>query len=251
MPRALSIGDIHGNLSALQHLLDFVKPARRDQLVFHGDLVDRGPASREVVELVRRLTQRGAICLRGNHEHMMRGARFSLPLWNMWVANNGAATLNSYGAPDDPDAFADYIPEAHWDFLDRLCRDWFEMRDFILVHAGAYPHLPMEQQPGQALHWLRLHELRPHRSGKRIVCGHTPQPGGTISVLPHAICIDSGCTTIPDAGCLSCVDLYGGHFWQADENGPRAEGSLRKPDPAPRPPAGRRNRGRHGRVASR
>lgn len=246
MARALSIGDIHGCARSLEHLLAFVRPDPGDQLVFHGDLVDRGPDSARVVEMVRQLVQMGAICLRGNHEHMMRGARFSLPLWNLWVVNSGTATLNSYGAPDDQRSFARHIPDAHWDFLDRQCLDWFEMRDFLLVHAGALPHLPMDRQPGQALHWLRLHELEPHQSGKTIVCGHTPQPGGSIAVLPGMICIDSGCGTIPEGGCATCLDLHSGEFWQANEDGPVRTGEVRLARPARRRKAGHRHREQSG-----
>lgn len=242
MPRALSIGDIHGCARSLEHLLAFVRPARGDQLVFHGDLVDRGPDSARVIEIVRQLVHGGAICLRGNHEHMMRGARHSIPLWNLWGINSGPSTLHSYGAPNDQSAFSRHIPQEHWDFLDRECRDWFEMPEFILVHAGALPHLPMHQQPGQALHWLRFHELEPHRSGKTIVCGHTPQPGGSIGVLSRRICIDSGSGTIPDRGCLTCLDLYSGTFWQANEDGPMSKGQIRTGRPVPRQPGGFRPR---------
>lgn len=71
------IGDIHGELGALRRLghklgydvdADWHHPEHR-RLVFIGDLVDRGPRSLEVAELVQRLCEGGsAICLMGNHE---------------------------------------------------------------------------------------------------------------------------------------------------------------------------------------
>ncbi len=72
------IGDIHGNLAALQRLLaslgydgsDAYRHPQARSLVFLGDLVDRGPASLEVAELVLDLTRRGrAVCVMGNHEY--------------------------------------------------------------------------------------------------------------------------------------------------------------------------------------
>jgi serine/threonine protein phosphatase 1 len=46
--RTLAIGDIHGCNTALVTLLNEVKPAQEDQLVFLGDYIDGGPASRQV-----------------------------------------------------------------------------------------------------------------------------------------------------------------------------------------------------------
>lgn len=71
------IGDVHGHASALKALLgqlgyrqingQWQHPSAR--LLFLGDLVDRGPAQRETVELVMNLCERGlAKCLMGNHE---------------------------------------------------------------------------------------------------------------------------------------------------------------------------------------
>jgi len=75
------IGDIHGEISALQQLLDHLgynqhgtHPDDR-RLVFVGDLVDRGPSSPAVVELVKKLVEAGrAQCILGNHElNLLRG----------------------------------------------------------------------------------------------------------------------------------------------------------------------------------
>ena len=72
------IGDIHGQLGALRRLgaylgYDVDGDWRHDQdrhLVFVGDLIDRGPHSLEVAELVHRLCIEGkAVCLLGNHEY--------------------------------------------------------------------------------------------------------------------------------------------------------------------------------------
>lgn len=69
------VGDIHGELGALQQLLSHLcydaqgrHPEHRT-LVFVGDFVDRGPDSPGVVDLVQRLVESGHACaIAGNHE---------------------------------------------------------------------------------------------------------------------------------------------------------------------------------------
>ncbi|MEE2785888.1 MAG: metallophosphoesterase [Myxococcota bacterium] len=69
------IGDVHGEIDALLRLLHRLgcTPAKRRAqrpLVFVGDLVDRGPNSPAVVELVMELVEAGiAQCVLGNHEY--------------------------------------------------------------------------------------------------------------------------------------------------------------------------------------
>src|SRR5690349_13284729 len=71
-PRTYVVGDIHGERALLQALLaelPFVGPD--DTLIFLGDYLDRGPDSRGVIEILRRLPEQTAgklVCLRGNHE---------------------------------------------------------------------------------------------------------------------------------------------------------------------------------------
>jgi predicted phosphodiesterase len=66
MGRNIVIGDVHGCLAELVDLLAKLAPAKDDQLIFLGDLVNRGPDSHGVVSLVRSLPN--ALSLLGNHE---------------------------------------------------------------------------------------------------------------------------------------------------------------------------------------
>src|SRR5690625_4809181 len=62
--RALVLGDIHGNLIALEKVIQgFGREV--DIIICHGDVVNYGPWSNECVEL---LGMEESICLRGNHE---------------------------------------------------------------------------------------------------------------------------------------------------------------------------------------
>lgn len=62
--KALVLGDIHGNLIALEEVLKCYK-TEVDLLISHGDVVNYGPWSNECVQL---LAAENAICLLGNHE---------------------------------------------------------------------------------------------------------------------------------------------------------------------------------------
>ncbi len=63
------IGDVHGKAGMLEDLLKTWDG--KTQLLFLGDLIDRGEDSRRVLEMVKDLVDKqGAICLSGNHEYM-------------------------------------------------------------------------------------------------------------------------------------------------------------------------------------
>lgn len=86
------IGDIQGNYQTLRALL---KQMPDDEPVSVGDMVDRGPRSREVLEFFRLQGK----ALLGNHEHMMldffKGSEIYMP--DIWLLNSGDATLYSLG----------------------------------------------------------------------------------------------------------------------------------------------------------
>jgi diadenosine tetraphosphatase ApaH/serine/threonine PP2A family protein phosphatase len=69
------IADVHANQLALQACLERVQNLAVDRLVFLGDLVGYGPDPREVINTVRSLQERGAIVIKGNHDHAVSGPR--------------------------------------------------------------------------------------------------------------------------------------------------------------------------------
>lgn len=85
------IGDVHGCYDTLVALL--AKLPSGAKVVFAGDLVDRGPKSKEVVELVR---SKGYLCVRGNHEQMMIDEGLRPRFSGIWLPNGGDTTLRSY-----------------------------------------------------------------------------------------------------------------------------------------------------------
>jgi Calcineurin-like phosphoesterase len=212
--RSLVIGDIHGCLVQLDALLDAVAPNSGDQLILLGDLVDRGRDSAGVLRRIIALKQTHDVqTVLGNHEQMMLAAPESKDREALWRINGGDATLRSYGG-----VFATLrnIPEDHWQFLQNDLVEYIETETHIYVHACADPTLSMSEQSNFMLRWERFENIKRHKSGKIIVCGHTPQTSGRPANLGYAICLD---TNAYGGGKLTCMEMTRGDIWQADPKG--------------------------------
>ena len=64
--RVCVLGDVHGNIAALEASLKEIKRAKPDVIAITGDLVMNGPRPAEVVERVRALESDGAVVVQGN-----------------------------------------------------------------------------------------------------------------------------------------------------------------------------------------
>jgi serine/threonine protein phosphatase 1 len=194
--RAYAIGDIHGHIGLLQrvHALIGEDMARHGPapIIHVGDLVDRGPDSRAVLDYLIEGVASGQdwTVLKGNHDRMF--TRFlrdpeehepGLRLGLSWLHPRlgGVETLASYGvrsAGDRPvakvhaDALA-AVPPDHRAFIDSLPA-WRQIGDLLFVHAGIRPGIAIEAQTENDLVWIRepfLTETASH--GPLIVHGHT------------------------------------------------------------------------------
>lgn len=220
--RVLAIGDVHGCYNALMTLLHEVRLTGDDQLVFLGDYIDRGPASKSVVEwMISEQKKSSAVFLRGNHEVMILEARSDPEKENLWRTYGGFETLESYSAQYLA-SWSFEIPRSHWDFFNRTA-PYFQTARHIFVHACIDSELDMEEQPAWLLHWEFFERIRPHKSGKKVICGHTAQRSGQIKDLGFAVCIDTGAAI---GGWLTCLDVDSGEFWQANEGGETRKGTL-------------------------
>jgi len=202
--RLLAIGDIHGCDDLLERLLARVAPEREDQMVFLGDYIDRGSGSRRVVErlLDLRRTFPQTVFLKGNHEQMLLdylAGKDSLG----FLINGGARTLENYRHEGEV-----RIPQAHLAFFNGL-EVSYETGDFIFVHAGMRPGLPLEAQSETDLLWIRTEFLDSEYDwGKTIVFGHTPQPEAIIK--PGRIGLDTGAVY---GRKLTCCDVLSRTLW--------------------------------------
>lgn len=211
MTRHFAIGDIHGCITALTALVDFVDLRSDDTIVTLGDYVDRGPNSRAVVDFIINLGEmHKLVALRGNHEIMMLDAREKDSWLRPWLSYGGEETLQSYGGSFDG------VPVSHIDFLENNLQPYYESETHIFVHANLAPDVALADQSDAALFWQKYKDPAPHCSGKTMVCGHTAQQSGMPLSNGNSVCID---TWAHGDGWLTCLDVGSGAVWQANEAG--------------------------------
>ncbi|CUH69390.1 Bis(5'-nucleosyl)-tetraphosphatase PrpE [asymmetrical] [Thalassovita autumnalis] len=188
-----AIGDIHGHLDQLDHALALIeKDGGPDaQVVFLGDLVDRGPDSCGVIERLQRgiAAGRNWTVLKGNHDAMFQAfleeaelfhPRTRLGLSYLDSTIGGSATLASYGSdmrltdPEDlrRDAL-EHIPYRHLEFIRQLPL-YHQVADLLFVHAGIRPEVALADQDPEDLYWIRAEFLEhPDPHPWLVVHGHT------------------------------------------------------------------------------
>lgn len=189
-----AVGDIHGQISMLETALNWIEAdgGASARIIFLGDLVDRGPDSRAVVELISSNIAAGKPwrAVLGNHDrHLVRfltdgtvtDAR--LPHGMTWLnpRMGGPETLLSYGVEDAasrdlPDLVTEArsaVPRSHLEWLSERPL-YIETPTRLFVHAGIRPGIPLDQQDPDDLVWIRepfLIEAEPHPW--LVVHGHT------------------------------------------------------------------------------
>jgi serine/threonine protein phosphatase 1 len=218
--RIYAVGDVHGRADLLDQVLSRVdahiaaRPIARPIFLFVGDYIDRGPASREVLDLLINCSAgREMVFLRGNHDPFILNFLENPALLRDWSKIGGLETLMSYGIQPSLNADAatqkelakaleGVLPAAHRKFLGGL-EVSFPCGGYFFVHAGVRPGIPLAKQNAEDLMWIRdeflLHE---EDFGKVIVHGHTPVR--EIDIRPNRINIDTGAYV---TGRLTCVIL--------------------------------------------
>jgi serine/threonine protein phosphatase 1 len=184
-----------------------------------GDYIDRGPASSQVIDmLIDRGQHHEAIFLKGNHEAMLLELLRDPEIFPIFRQYGGLPTLRSYGLTpsvnpghDEQQALigelAHKIPDSHRRFFDELQSN-FCCGDFLFVHAGVRPGIPLEKQKEEDLLWIRDEFLTSNKNfGKFIVHGHTPvsEP----DIRPNRINIDTGAYA---TGILTLLIIQGDHM---------------------------------------
>jgi serine/threonine protein phosphatase 1 len=145
---------------------------------------------------------------------MILAAREDFLKNNIWQTYGGLETIQSYGSDYGPD-WVSVIPNSHWDFLEKTKR-FFETDKTIFVHACLDPDLDLVEQEDWLVFWEFFDRIRPHKSGKKVICGHSPQRSGLIKDVGFAACID---TCAASGGWLTCLNVGSGEYWQANEQG--------------------------------
>lgn len=97
--RTIIIGDVHGCFKEFAELLEKCEIGSEDRLILLGDLMNRGPKSREVFEKVceMKASMGDRFCLvRGNHEEILLDAVLDQNE-SLWKSNGGMKTKSSFG----------------------------------------------------------------------------------------------------------------------------------------------------------
>ena len=232
--RIYAIGDVHGCLDKLETLIGLIRhdnagrdPARV-RLILVGDIVNRGPNSAEVVRRCMALSRRTDrfIILKGNHEALMvESLAGDFTALGFWLRDGGEATLLSWGIAADLIAEGPStellrtarasIPADVLGWLDKLplhCR----AGDYLFVHAGIRPGVPLAAQVAQDLLWIRHEFLGSDADhGCVVVHGHSISENGIVT-RPNRIGIDTGAYR---TGILTALALEGDRSWSLATDG--------------------------------
>lgn len=224
--RAYAVGDIHGRLDLLDQLLGFVdddlsnRPSGKNLIIFLGDLIDRGPDSKGVIERLRTFNHDRLmpVFLAGNHEEvLLRILAGEVGLLQNWLQFGGAECLASYGVdvfdlgssePEALDRIKCAIPEDHAVFIASFS-DTLAFGDYLFVHAGIRPGVDLRQQSQTDLRWIRSPFLEDESDhGVVVVHGHTIS--GEVELRPNRIGIDTGAYR---TGVLTALAIEGTSKW--------------------------------------
>lgn len=186
--RIIFIGDVHGCFEELKLLLKKVKfQEGEDRLIFLGDLINKGPYSKEVVEFVRSGKHE---CLMGNHE-----LGFLRSLEDEAFFKKGFKKFY-----EDLGKERDEVIE----WINNLPL-YIEEDDFLCVHGGLVPGIPLNKQKPRVMTRIRTwggdedelndpdnppwHSL--YHGKKTVIYGHWAMQG--YHKTKNTICLDSGC----------------------------------------------------------
>jgi serine/threonine protein phosphatase 1 len=206
--RIYAIGDVHGCLDMLksveaQIVADAAGAAGTKLIVMLGDLIDRGPASAQVIDHVLARPPEGfeRICLRGNHEAMMLAFIRDPRRGAVWLENGGREAMLSYGLPSDTllrgvaprvldNLIASHVPTEHVEFLESL-PVLLDTPEAVFVHAGLRPGVKIDAQADDDLIWFRdNYESDYSEFDRLIVHGHMPRTEALVS--PYRLALDTG-----------------------------------------------------------
>ena len=226
--RIYAIGDIHGRNDLLQSLLrqieadDAARGQAETQIIFLGDLVDRGTDSAGVIDTAMALrdTRRNVRFLMGNHEEVFVNAcrKNNTSVTRFFLRIGGEATVLSYpitrseyitlDMEELSERLATLVPQTHLEFLESF-EDQIIIGDYAFVHAGIRPGVPLSEQKRSDLRWIR-DEFVDQRGDleKVVVYGHTiyddvEERGSRIGIDTGAYASDK----------LTALALEGGERW--------------------------------------
>ena len=206
---AYVIGDIHGCYDELCELLSLIEKDAKSledepkYVVFLGDLMDRGPKSNEVIELLRTFSPDYAtpIFLMGNHEEVylkvLSGSESAL---KSWFGFGGRACVRSYGVSNlgeiliNPESLLlriqQAVPQSHIDFIESF-DETFQFGPYLCVHAGIKPRVAIEKQSTRDMRWIRK-EFMDYKKQHPFIIVHGHTIVEKADIRPNRIAVDTG-----------------------------------------------------------
>jgi serine/threonine protein phosphatase 1 len=190
-----AIGDIHGCVETFKKLVrEGIELKKDDTLYLLGDLVNKGPDSRGVIDFIFELQKQDfdVVSLKGNHDQMLLSA-FNGNIADYWKTEHGEPkTLKSFGV-----THVEEIPDYYFDFI-RNMPLFLELDHFFLVHAGFNFSTPDFLSDFKAMLHTRRMQLKPDMlNGKRLIHGHVPVEWNKIEIATQTkameINLDCGC----------------------------------------------------------
>lgn len=193
--RLFAIGDIHGCFNSFKKLIEEkIQITKNDKIVLLGDYIDRGSQSKEVIDYIIELKEKGfeIIPLKGNHEAMLIDAFDDEKLNSIWFLNGGTETLKSFGISSLAKLETKYL-----DFFRNL-KLFFEIENYLFVHAGFNDEIENPFNDSYHMIWkCRENYTHPTLRDKTIVHGHCVIPSITcddrIKKNNSVINLDTGC----------------------------------------------------------
>jgi len=180
MQRVFVVGDLHGQADAFaQVLMQSGFDLEQDQLIVLGDIVDGGPDTYGVVEIL--LTIENLILIKGNHDHwfirFLNGGitydKDSFSEYQLWYQQGGKATRDSYAKH----GYTDSIPINHQTIFNRMIPYYVDEKNRLFVHGGFDVNTPIEKQNEYTLFWDRelitLSKMNIVTPYKNVFIGHT------------------------------------------------------------------------------
>ena len=225
--RTYAIGDVHGRFDLFVGMLRLIeddlakRPIDIFKIIFLGDLIDRGPQSADIIELAEALSRSTSHLqfLKGNHEELfLRAFAGDAQAASFFYSVGGRETLMSYGLDcAEGDAMSGeqlvawmklHITDSHIRFISRF-DDMIQSGDFIFVHAGIKPHVPLHRQTISDLRWIRNEFLNCETLHPGVIVhGHSITQ--EVEERPNRIGIDTGAYF---SGRLTAIAIEGDDRW--------------------------------------
>ena len=226
--RTLALGDVHGNLRALEQVLERAAfNPENDRLISLGDLYDGHPESARCVELMRGV--KNFVWILGNHDELVR--RWFRGDWKgqkkrkkRWLRRGGGNTIMSYMKEGK---LRKNLFKRHAELIESAVLYYIDEKNRLYVHAGIDWRYPVDKQPKERNYYrgrdtFNVDALHKEATGQKfpyeyVFIGHT----GTNYLHPDCKPVRRANLWNLDQGAgrdgkLTLMDVDTFEYWQSD-----------------------------------